>query len=67
MNKTIRYVKELEDERGKPMNKWAVYEETYTQYGTWVFPDAKILKTFKTPYHARNWMENDSKRAYQSS
>lgn len=67
MNKVIRYIKELEDERGKPLNKWAVYEETITQKGNWVFPDAKIIKTFETPHHARNWMENDGKRAYQSS
>lgn len=60
--KVIRYIKELEDERGKPMNIWAVYEEKYTQHGTWAFPDAKIVKTFETPYHARNWMENDGKR-----
>ena len=33
MNKIIRYIKELEDEKGKPLNKWAVYEETITQKG----------------------------------
>jgi len=44
--KVIRYIKELEDEKGKPLNKWAVYEETITQKGNWVFPDAKIVKTF---------------------
>lgn len=60
--KVIRYIKELEDEFGEPMNKWAVYEEQITPKGNWVFKDAKIIKTFTTPYHARNWMENDSKR-----
>ena len=24
--------------------------------------DAKLLKTFPSPYHARNWMEYDGKR-----
>jgi len=67
MNKVIRYIKELEDEFGEPMNQWAVYEEQITPRGNLVFKDAKIIKTFTTPYHARNWMENDSKRAYQSS
>jgi len=67
MNKVIRYIKELEDEFGDPMNQWAVYEEQITPRGNLVFKDAKIIKTFTTPYHARNWMENDSKRAYQSS
>jgi len=67
MNKVIRYIKELEDEFGDPMNQWAVYEEQITPRGNWVFKDAKIIKTFTTPYHARNWMENDGKRAYQSS
>ena len=67
MNRVIRYIKELEDEFGDPMNQWAVYEEQITPRGNWVFKDAKIIKTFTTPYHARNWMENDSKRAYQSS
>lgn len=67
MNKVIRYIKELEDEFGDPMNQWAVYEEQITPRGNWVFKDAKIVKTFTTPHHARNWMENDSKRAYQSS
>jgi hypothetical protein len=62
--KVIRYIKELEDEFGEPMNKWAVYEEQITPKGNWVFKDAKIVKTFATPYHARNWMENDSKRTY---
>ena len=61
MNKVIRYIKELEDEFGNPMDKWAVYEEQITAKGNWVFKDAKMLKTFPTPYHARNWMENDSK------
>jgi len=67
MNKVIRYIKELEDEFGDPMNQWAVYEEQITPRGNWVFKDAKIIKTFTTPYHARNWMENDGKRTYQSS
>ena len=66
MNKVIRYIKELEDEFGDPMNQWAVYEEQITPRGNWVFKDAKIIKTFTTPHHARNWIENDSKRAYQS-
>jgi hypothetical protein len=61
MNKVIRYIKELEDEFGKPMDKWAVYEEQITAKGNWVFKDAKMVKTFPTPYHARNWMENDGK------
>lgn len=65
--KVIRYLKELEDEFGEPLNKWAVYEEQITSNGTWVFKDAKILKTFTTLHHARNWMENDSKRDYQTS
>ena len=67
MNKVIRYIKELEDEFGKPIDKWAVYEEQINSKGHWVFKDAKIVKTFPSPYHARNWMENDGKRAYQSS
>ena len=67
MIKVIRYIKELEDETGKPMNKWAVYEEKASKNGNASFFDAKIVKTFETPYHARNWMENDGKRAYQSS
>jgi len=67
MNRVIRYIKELEDEFGDPMNQWAVYEEQITPRGNWVFKDAKIIKTFTTPYHARNWMENDGKRTYQSS
>ncbi|NCX05720.1 MAG: hypothetical protein EBW68_08090 [Actinobacteria bacterium] len=62
--KVIRYLKELEDELGEPLNKWAVYEEQITSNGGWAFKDAKILKTFTTPHHARNWMENDSKRNY---
>ena len=62
--KVIRYLKELEDEFGEPLNKWAVYEEQITSNGGWAFKDAKILKTFTTPHHARNWMENDSKRDY---
>jgi hypothetical protein len=61
VNKVIRYIKELEDEFGKPMDKWAVYEEQITAKGNWVFKDAKMVKTFPTPYHARNWMENDGK------
>ena len=61
MNKVIRYIKELEDEFGKPMDKWAVYEEQITAKGNWVFKDAKMVKTFPSPYHARNWMENDGK------
>ena len=65
--KVIRYLKELEDEFGEPLNKWAVYEEQITSNGSWAFKDAKILKTFTTPYHARDWMENDGKRNYQSS
>jgi hypothetical protein len=64
MNKVIRYIKELEDEFGKPLDKWAVYEEQITAKGHWVFKDAKIVKTFATPHHARNWMENDGKRTY---
>lgn len=67
MNKVIRYIKELEDETGKPLNKWAVYEEEQKRNGNNIFIDAKIVKTFETPYHARNWMEYDGKRAYQSS
>ena len=62
--KVIRYLKELEDEFGDRLNKWAVYEEQIASNGTWAFKDAKILKTFTTPHHARNWMENDSKRNY---
>ena len=62
--KVIRYLKELEDEFGEPLNKWAVYEEQITSNGHWAFKDAKILKTFATPHHAKNWMENDSKRNY---
>ena len=65
--KVIRYIKELEDEFGKPMDKWAVYEEKISPNGNWIFKDAKIVKTFTSPYHARNWMENDGKRTYQSS
>ena len=61
MNKVIRYIKELEDEFGKPMEKWAVYEEQITSKGNWAFKDAKMLKTFPTLYHARNWMKNDGK------
>jgi hypothetical protein len=61
VNKVIRYIKELEDEFGKPMDKWAVYEEQITAKGNWVFKDAKMVKTFPSPYHARNWMENDGK------
>jgi hypothetical protein len=61
VNKVIRYIKELEDEFGKPMDKWAVYEEQITAKGNWVFKDAKMVKIFPTPYHARNWMENDGK------
>ena len=62
--KIIRYIKELEDEFGKPLDKWAVYEEQITDRGSWAIPfkDAKIVKTFTSPYHARNWMENDGKR-----
>ena len=43
--KVIRYIKELEDEFGKPMDKWAVYEEKITDRGNWAIPlkDAKIL------------------------
>ena len=59
--KVIRYLKELEDEFGEPLDKWAVYEEKITSNGSGVFKDAKILKTFATPHHARNWMENDRK------
>jgi len=62
VNKVIRYIKELEDEFGKPLDKWAVYEEKATKDGNASFFDAKILKTFPSPYHARNWMENDGKR-----
>lgn len=62
--KVIRYIKELEDEFGKPLDKWAVYEEKFVKQGFSVFTDAKIVKTFSSPYHARNWMENDSKRTY---
>lgn len=62
MNKVIRYIKELEDEFGDPMNQWAVYEEQITPRGNWVFKDAKIIKTFTTPHHARNWMENDENK-----
>ena len=64
--KVIRYIKELEDEFGKPIDKWAVYEEKITSNGSWAIPlkDAKIVKTFPSPYHARNWMENDGKRTY---
>ena len=39
--KVIRYLKELEDEFGESLNKWAVYEEQITANGTWVFKDAK--------------------------
>ncbi len=62
--KVIRYIKELEDEFGKPLDKWAVYEEQITDRGSWAIPfrDAKIVKTFPSPYHARNWMEYDGKR-----
>jgi hypothetical protein len=61
--KVIRYIKELEDEFGKTLEKWAVYEEIQKpNYPHANFIDAKILKTFPSPYHARNWMENDSKR-----
>ena len=59
--KVIRYIKELEDEFGEPINKWAIYEEQITANGNWAFKDAKIVKTFPSPYHARNWMENDGK------
>jgi hypothetical protein len=59
--KVIRYIKELEDEFGEPLNKWAIYEEHITANGNWAFKDAKIVKTFPSPYHARNWMENDGK------
>jgi hypothetical protein len=63
VNKVIRYIKELEDEKGKPMNKWAVFEETQkSNHPHAKFIDAKIIKTFVSPYHARNWMENDGKR-----
>ena len=62
--KVIRYLKELEDGFGEPLNNWAVFEEQITANGNWAFKDAKILKTFATPYHARDWMENDSKRDY---
>jgi hypothetical protein len=62
--KVIRYLKELEDEFGEPLNKWAVYEEQITSNGSWTFKDAKILKTFTTPYHARNWMENDENKKF---
>ena len=66
--KVIRYIKELEDEFGKPMDKWAVYEEIHKpNYPHAKFIDAKIVKTFTSPYHARNWMENDGKRTHQSS
>lgn len=61
--KVIRYIKELEDEFGEPLDKWAVYEEIQKDnYPHANFIDAKIVKTFTSPYHARNWMENDSKR-----
>ena len=62
--KVIRYIKELEDEFGKPLDKWAVYEEQITDRGSWAIPfrDAKIVKTFPSPHHARNWMEYDGKR-----
>ena len=62
--KVIRYIKELEDEFGKPLDKWAVYEEEQIKNGNNIFIDAKIVKTFPTPYHARNWMEYDGKRTY---
>jgi len=62
MNRVIRYIKELEDEFGDPTNQWAVYEEQITPRGNWVFKDAKIVKTFTTPYHAKNWMENDENK-----
>ena len=60
--KVIRYIKELEDEFGESLDKWAVYEEIQKpNYPNANFIDAKILKTFPSPYHARNWMENDGK------
>ena len=63
--KVIRYIKELEDEFGKPLEKWAVYEEIQkANYPHANFNDAKIVRTFPSPYHARDWMENDSKRDY---
>ena len=63
--KVIRYLKELEDEFGEPLNKWAVYEEIQkANYPHANFIDAKIVRTFPSPYHARDWMENDSKRDY---
>ena len=64
MNKVIRYIKELEDETGKPLNRWAVFQEEQIKNGKSIFIDAKIVKTFETPYHARNWMEYDGKRTY---
>ena len=67
MKKIIRYIKEMEDEFGLPTNKWAVYEEETTKDGNASFSDTKIVKTFPSPYHARNWMENDGKRNYKSS
>ena len=51
----------MEDEFGLPTNKWAVYEEKTTKDGNASFFDTKIVKIFPSPYHARNWMENDGK------
>ena len=61
--KVIRYIKELEDEFGEPLDKWAVYEEIQkANYPHANFIDANIVRTLPSPYHARNLMENDSKR-----
>ena len=63
--KVIRYIKQLEDEFGNDLELWGAYEETRKDnYPNIDLIDAKLLKTFPSPYHARNWMENDSKRDY---
>ena len=60
--KVIRYIKQLEDEFGNDLELWGAYEETRKDnYPNVDLIDAKLLKTFPSPYHARNWMENDGK------
>ena len=61
--KVIRYIKQLEDQFGNDLELWGAYEETRKDnYPNVDLIDAKLLKTFPSPYHARNWMEYDGKR-----